>query len=83
MCTNHDLETRIVILEAALDWVRHEATRNESGASDPRAMARIAAIATQVLEDDEVTLTRRLANARDRSGIHLRELQNEATARAG
>jgi hypothetical protein len=58
MCTNHDLETRIVILEAALDWVRHEARARES---DPRTMARIAAIASQVLEDDELTMARRRA----------------------
>jgi hypothetical protein len=56
MCTNHDLETRIVILEAALDWVRHEAT---SRRNEPAAMARIAAIATQVLEDEDITLERR------------------------
>ena len=58
MCTNHDLETRIVILEAALDWVRHEA-RGRS--ADPRTMDRIAAIASQVLEDDESTMMRRRA----------------------
>lgn len=68
MCTNHDLETRIVILEAALDWVRHEATARTG---DPRSMARIAAIATQVLEDDAITMTRRLAHARDASGVQL------------
>lgn len=50
MCTNHELETRIVILEAALDWVRHEATRRTK---DPGSMARIAAIASQVLDEDE------------------------------
>lgn len=59
MCTNEELETRVVILEAALDWVRHEAGR---GTADPPTMARIAAIATQVLEDDEVTMTRRRAH---------------------
>lgn len=53
-----DLETRVVILEAALDWVRHEALAR---ASDPQAMARIAAIAVQVLEDDEMTMARRRA----------------------
>jgi hypothetical protein len=56
MCTNSDLETRIVILEAALDWVRHEA---RARTNDPQTMARIAAIATQVLEDDELTMARR------------------------
>jgi hypothetical protein len=70
MCTNPELETRIVILEAALDWIRHEATAHTN---DPHTMARIAAIALQVLEDDEITMTRRLANARDRSGVQLRD----------
>jgi hypothetical protein len=55
MWTNNDLETRVVILEAALAWVRHEASNRSA---DPRAMDRIAAIATQVLEDDEMTLVR-------------------------
>src|SRR5262245_51610585 len=58
MCTNRDLETRIVILEAALDWVRHEA---RGRLADPHTMERIAAIATQVLEDDESTMIRRRA----------------------
>lgn len=61
MCTNHELETRIVILEAALDWVRHEAV---AWKSDPQTMARIAAIATQVLEDDEIAMARRRAHHR-------------------
>ena len=66
MCTNNELETRIVILEAALDWVRHEAI---AWRSDPQTMARIASIATQVLDADAVaedgpTMTRRRAYLR-------------------
>lgn len=79
MWTNQQLETRIVILEAALDWVRYEATTRTT---DPHAMARIAAIAMQVLEDDEITMTRRLANARDRSGVELIELMDVAESDA-
>lgn len=70
MWTNRELETRIVILEAALDWVRHEA---RSRSNDPRVMARIEAIARQVLEDDERTMKRRAKN----------ETDNEAELRAG
>ena len=62
MCTNENLlETRIVILEAALDWVRHEAT---SRRNDRQSMTRIAAIATQVLEDEGTTMKRRRAYLR-------------------
>jgi hypothetical protein len=61
MCTNHELETRIVILEAALDWVRHEAT---SRADERQSMNRIAAIATQVLDDEGETMKRRRAYLR-------------------
>ena len=68
MCTNHDLKTRIVILEAALDWVRHEATGRTN---DPRTMARIAAIAMQVLDDEEQTMTRR----REYQAEHQAELR--------
>lgn len=85
MCTNRELETRIVILEAALDWVRHEASGRTC---DRRSMQRIAAIATQVLEDDERTMTRRLAYA-DRSPesgvrtIDATSETDEAELRAG
>ena len=62
MCTNENLlETRIVILEAALDWVRHEAM---SRSEDRQSMNRIAAIVTQVLEDDSTTMKRRRAYLR-------------------
>jgi hypothetical protein len=64
MCTNPELETRIVILEAALDWIRHEAT---ACTNDPHTMARIAAIALQVLDDDEITMTRRRAQSASES----------------
>jgi hypothetical protein len=57
--TNTDLETRVVILEAALAWVRHEArSATATRLSDPKVMERIGAIASQVLEDDALTLIR-------------------------
>jgi hypothetical protein len=49
MWKKQDLETRVVILEAALAWVLHETRR---AAKDPRAMERIGALASQVLEDE-------------------------------
>jgi len=60
MCMKTDLETRVVILEAALAWIRHESSARSV---DRRAMERIAAIASQVLEDDERTMSRQRAYA--------------------
>lgn len=60
MCMKTDLETRVVILEAALAWIRHESSARSM---DRRAMQRISAIASQVLEDDEVTMNRQRAYA--------------------
>ena len=65
MCTNENtLETRIVILEAALAWVRHEAMSAHGRADDGQSMRRIAAIATQVLDEEEATMKRRRAYLR-------------------
>ena len=52
-------EARLVILEAALEWIRHEAHEAHAAVDGGRrAMERIEWIAAQILDEDETTMVR-------------------------
>jgi hypothetical protein len=85
MCTNdrvarddvNSLQTRLVILEAALAWIRHESRSAARGDVEGgrRAMERIESLASQVLDDDELALLR----LRRRIAVEHRGVQQTAS----